>query len=102
MTTLLLVIQVIIVLSLIGIILIQKTGADSLAGLSGGGHNFMSGKFATNMLSKTTIILAICFVLNSLIIAKLINTGHKNSKSIIETISPNDNEDKKLEAPEAS
>lgn len=102
MTTLLLVIQVIIVLSLIGIILIQKTGADSLAGLSGSGHSLMSGKSATNMISKATIVLAICFVFNSLLIAKLINNEHKNTKSLIETISPDANQDKKLEAPEVS
>lgn len=102
MTTLLLVIQVIIVLSLIGIILIQKTGTDSLAGLSGGGHNIMSGKSATNMLTKATVVLAICFVFNSLLIAKLINNEHKNTKSLIETMTPSALPEKKLEAPEVS
>jgi preprotein translocase subunit SecG len=100
MTTLLLVIQVIIVLALIGIILMQKTGADSLSGLSGSGHNLFSSKSTTNILTKATVILAICFVFNSLLIAKMINEEHKKGKiSLLDGINQ-ESEPQKLEAPE--
>ncbi|MCE2991494.1 MAG: preprotein translocase subunit SecG [Candidatus Jidaibacter sp.] len=97
MTTFLLAVQIVIVLSLVGIILLQKNGSDSLAGLSGGGHNVLSGRSTTNILTKATIILAICFIFNSLIIAKLVNTSHKTNKSLIESIAPESNKNKKLE-----
>ncbi|MDF3047184.1 MAG: preprotein translocase subunit SecG [Candidatus Midichloriaceae bacterium] len=96
MTTFLLAVQIVIVLSLIGIILLQKNGADSLAGLSGGGHNVLSGRSTTNILTKATIILAICFIFNSLIIAKLVNSSHKANKNLIESIAP-ESKDKRLE-----
>jgi preprotein translocase subunit SecG len=71
MTTLLLVLQVFIVLLLILVIMLQKTGTDSLAGLAGGGHGVLSSRTTSNMFSKVTVILAIAFIVNSLIIAKI-------------------------------
>lgn len=100
MTTLLLIIQIIIVLALIGIILIQKTGTDSLAGLSGGGHNIFSSKSSTNFLTKATIILTICFITNSIIIAKVINNEHHKSIKLIKSINQDTSTIRKLEAPE--
>ncbi len=100
MTTLLLVIQVIIVISLIGIILMQKTGTDSLAGLSGSGHSLFSNKSTSNILSKITIVLAILFVFNSLLVAKVINAEHKHFSSMLDDISNEPSPQKKLEAPE--
>lgn len=86
MTTILLIIQLFIVLSLILVILLQKTGTDSLAGLSGSGHNFMSAKATTNIMSKITIYLAIAFMVNSLIIVRFTADNMKTTTSIGDTI----------------
>ena len=86
MTTILLIIQLFIVLSLILVILLQKTGTDSLAGLSGSGHNFMSAKATTSVLSKITIYLAIAFMVNSLIIVRVTADSLKTTHSIGEAI----------------
>jgi len=71
MTTVLFIMQAFIVLMLIGVILLQKTGTDSLAGLSGGGHNAFSSKASSDLLTKLTTVLAIAFMVNCLIIAKV-------------------------------
>ncbi len=100
MTTILLIIQVFIVCMLIAVILVQKTGTDSLAGLSGGGHNVFSSRASSNFLSKLTTILAIAFMVNSLIIAKVTATDVK-SKSIVDSIAIESPEKEKTEsAPE--
>ena len=106
MTTVLLAIQVIIVVFMIFVILLQKTGANSLAGLSGGGNSAFSTKTTSNALYKITIILAICFIVNSLVIAKIINSAHTDKhKSISESIVHDQSKKeqvKKIEAPEAA
>ena len=87
MTTILLVIQVFIVVSLIAIIMLQKTGTDSLAGLSGGGNGVMSSKSSANVFTKITFYLAIAFIINSLIIAKVSRDNYlKSTSSIIQSI----------------
>lgn len=85
MITILLTIQIFIVLFLIAVILLQKTGTDSLAGLSGGGHGMLSSRTASNVFSKATIGLAIAFMLNSLIIAKFSVLDGNARKSFWET-----------------
>ena len=86
MTTILLIIQVFIVCMLIAVILVQKTGTDSLAGLSGGGHNVFSSRASSNLLTKLTTILAIAFMVNCMVIAKVSANNNKATKSIVDTI----------------
>lgn len=72
MLDILLIVQIVISLLLVTVILLQRTGADSLSGLSGGGTSgVVSAKTAANFLSKTTIILATLFMVNSIILANL-------------------------------
>ncbi len=98
MTTLLLVIQAIIVLCLICVILLQKTGTDSLAGLSGGGSGVFSSKGTANALTRITVFLAIAFVLNSLLIARIINDEHKHKQGFASGIVSATEVENKLEA----
>jgi preprotein translocase subunit SecG len=86
MTQILLIIHIIIVVSLIGTILMQRSGADGLAGMGGGGTgNFMSGRGAANAMTKATAILATLFIINSLALA-IIASKTERSTSIIEKI----------------
>lgn len=72
MIEILLIVQIVICLLLIGVILLQRTGADSLSGLSGGGNTgVVSARAAANFLTRTTIILATFFIINSIVLANL-------------------------------
>ncbi|MDX1923793.1 MAG: preprotein translocase subunit SecG [Rickettsiaceae bacterium] len=87
MLNILLVVQIVISLLLIVVILIQRTGADSLSGLSGGGNTgVMSARSAANFLTNATIVLAALFILNSILLAnlssKLATTKHKVTEQI--------------------
>ncbi len=69
----LLVIHIIVTLSLIGIILVQRSAADGLGGLGGGGGGggVMTSRAQANLLTRTTAILAAVFILNSLALSWL-------------------------------
>lgn len=102
-TTLLFIIQVFIVILLVTVILVQKTSSDSLAGLSGGGNSLISSKSSSNIFSKATLVLAIVFVLNSLLIAKITNVTFSSKESIIDQIGTEDKGNKSIPSlPEGS
>ncbi len=68
----LLFIHIIISLLLIAAILLQKTGSDSLSGLSGGsGMGIMTSKSAANFLTQVIVVLATLFLINAIILANL-------------------------------
>lgn len=85
MLNILLTIHAIITLALVGIILIQRSSADGLAGIGGGGGNFMSGRATANILTKTTAILATLFIANSLFLAVMFNQ-REETRSIVDDI----------------
>jgi preprotein translocase subunit SecG len=84
----LLFIHLTIALLLIITILLQKTSADGLSGIGGGGSNMgiMSGRSAANFLTRTTVILAIAFFINALVIANLSSKKHTDFTDKIEQI----------------
>jgi preprotein translocase subunit SecG len=69
----LLFIHLIIAVLLIIVILLQKTSADGLSGIGGGGNNMglVSGRSAASFLSRTTIVLAVVFFANAIVLANL-------------------------------
>jgi preprotein translocase subunit SecG len=73
--TILLVAQVLIALSLIGLILVQHgKGADAGAAFGSGASNTVFGSQGSgNFLTRTTAILAFTFLVNSLALAYLAN-----------------------------
>ncbi len=101
MLDILLVVQIVISLLLITVILLQRTGADSLSGLSGGGTTgVVSAKTAANFLSTTTIILATLFMLNSLILANLSSRPKDGAMKKIEQEVQKEVEKESTSAPE--
>ena len=83
--TVLLVAHTILVVFLIGMILIQRTDSDGLSGLSGGGGNqFLTGRGAANLLTRTTSILATLFMATSLGLAMM--GSHMGRHSIVDTV----------------
>jgi len=69
MSTVLLVIHLMIAVSLVGVILLQKSEGGAL-GMGGGGMSgFMTGRSTANLLTRTTAILAGLFFLTSILLA---------------------------------
>jgi len=89
----LLFVHLIIAALLVVVILLQKTSADGLSGIGGGGNNMgiMSGRSAANFLTRTTIILAIVFFVNAIILANLSTQKHNDFSTKLEKIEQNEN-----------
>ncbi|WP_135077918.1 preprotein translocase subunit SecG [Terasakiella sp. SH-1] len=89
MTNVLLVIHLILCLGLIILVLIQRSEGSALSGLGGGGASggmggLMSGRSASNLLTRSTALLAAGFMVTSLILSLLANS-ERNSTSILDT-----------------
>ena len=66
MITVVLVVHLLIALSLVGVALLQKSEGGAL-GMGGGGMSgFMTGRSTANLLTRTTAVLAACFMLTVL------------------------------------
>lgn len=84
--TVLLVLQVLVAVSLIGLILIQHgKGADAGAAFgSGASHTVFGAQGSGNFLSRTTAILAFIFLSNSLGLAYLASQRVQSSRSLMD------------------
>jgi len=82
----LLIIHIIIAVMIVVLVLLQPSGGgDGLVSSYGGGGSFVSARTAANLLSRTTMILAVIFMCNTLFLGMI---AHKKSQdnSIVETI----------------
>ena len=91
MLDILLIIHVVVAILLIAVILLQRNSADALAGLGGGGGGNMgivTARSATNFMTRMTVILAIAFMGNSLVLANLSNKSakHHDEKGLTEKL----------------
>ena len=84
MTTVILIIHIIISISIVGLVLMQRSEGGGLG--IGGGNNFMSARGTADLLTRATTILAIAFFCTSIILAMLAGYGNKSS-SIIDEVS---------------
>jgi preprotein translocase subunit SecG len=80
MQTVIIVIHLMLVLSMIGLVLLQKSEGGGLGIGSTGG--FMSSRGTTNVLTRTTAILAACFFATSLLLSVLAGM-QRNPTSIL-------------------
>ena len=79
MNSIVLVIHLILAIALVGAVLLQKSEGGALGmggggggGMGGGGMGgFMTGRGAADLLTRTTAILAACFMATSMILAIL-------------------------------
>ena len=83
MANVLLVIQLIISIVLTGLILIQRSEGGALGiGGGGGGGGFMSGRSATNSISKMTGILGALFIVNAMALSVVFNKENQSISQI--------------------
>ncbi len=84
--TVLIVVHVMLVVTLIGLVLLQKSEGGALGiggGGGGGGGGFMSARSAADTLTKTTTIVAAAFFLTSILLG-MANKSTSFSESVIE------------------
>ncbi len=84
MTTVILIIHIIISISIVGLVLMQRSEGGGLG--IGGGNNFMSARGTADLLTRATTILAVAFFCTSILLAMLAGYG-KKSTSIIDEVS---------------
>ncbi len=84
MIKVILVIHVILALSMIGVVLLQRSEGGAL-GIGGGGGGLMSGRSTSNFLTKATAVLAGLFMLTSLTLT-IIAGDRSGPSSIVEEI----------------
>jgi preprotein translocase subunit SecG len=83
MTTVLLIIHLLLAIALVGIVLMQRSEGGAL-GMGGGGMGgFMTGRATANLLTRTTAVIAACFMFTSLLLAILANQD-RGQTSILE------------------
>ena len=89
MIIVILVIHVMLTVSLIGVVLLQKSegGGLGIGGSGGGGgmSGFMTGRSTANLLTRTTAILAAGFMTTSILLAVLHAREHGASRSILDS-----------------
>ena len=87
MIILLFVVHVLIAISLIGVVLLQKSEGGAL-GMGGGGMSgFMTGRTTANLLTRATAILAAAFMTTSVLLVVMHNRQHA-PRSIIDQGAP--------------
>ena len=90
MQIVLLVIHILLALALIGVVLLQRSegGGLGIGGSAGGGGGgmagFLTGRGTANLLTRTTAILAACFMATSILLT-IIAGGGSEPRSILDS-----------------
>jgi preprotein translocase subunit SecG len=86
MNTVLLVIHLLVAVSLIGVVLLQRSegGALGMGGSGGGMGGFLTGRGTANLLTRATAVLATAFMVTSLSLTILASTRSEPTSIIDE------------------
>jgi preprotein translocase subunit SecG len=82
MLTVVLVIHLLLAISLVGTILLQRSEGGAL-GMGGGMGGFMTGRSTANLLTRATAIIAGCFMATSLVLA-IMGSASRDAGSILD------------------
>jgi preprotein translocase subunit SecG len=87
MNVVLLVVHILLAVALIAVVLLQRVDGAGLGfGGGDGGGGFMTTRGTANLLTRTTAILAVCFMITSLTLVVLSGAGQR-PKSIADDLS---------------
>jgi len=91
MLTVVLVIHLLLTIAMVGLILMQKSEGGGLGtgGGASGGAGFMSGRAKGNLLSKATVILAICFMVTSILLAVMASMKSRGEDDLMKVLMGN-------------
>jgi preprotein translocase subunit SecG len=85
MITVLLVIHILIAIALIVVVLLQRSEGGGLGiGTSGGMGGFMTARGTANVLTRTTAVLAACFMVMSIVLTILASRPGPQQRSILD------------------
>lgn len=84
METVIIVIHLMVIVALIAVVLMQRSEGGAL-GIGGGGGNFMSSRGQTNVLTRTTGILAAAFFATSIALT-LLSRFQDSPASILDNV----------------
>ncbi len=87
MNTIILTIHLILALSLVICLLLQRSEGGAL-GIGGGGGGFMTGRAQSNLLTRATALLAAAFMATSLILAILASQERKPQSVLDQGVTP--------------
>lgn len=88
MTTILLIIQILVAVALVAVVLMQRSEGGAL-GIGGGPGGMMTGRSAANLLTRTTMILGVVFMANSIALAAL-TALDQTGRSVIDRVGTQD------------
>lgn len=93
MTNVLLVVHLILCLGLIILVLIQRSEGGALSGLGGGGQGggmsgLMTGRSASNLLTRATGLMAGGFMITSLVLSLIANADRNNGSILDDETTP--------------
>ncbi|EWY42285.1 preprotein translocase subunit SecG [Skermanella stibiiresistens SB22] len=100
MEAVVLVVHLLIAVSLIGVVLVQKSEGGGL-GIGGSGGGMMSARGSANLLTRATAVLAGVFMLTSLVLA-IMAGGQSTPRSIIDSMPPAPQQSVPADAPPAA
>ena len=86
MTAVILVIHLLLAIALVCIVLLQRSEGGAL-GMGGGGGGFMTGRATADLLTRTTTVLAACFMASSLTLA-ILASNERQPSSILDQPRP--------------
>lgn len=88
MLTVVLVIHLLLTLALVGLVLLQKSEGGGLAtgGGASGGASFLSGRATGNLLTKATVVLAVCFMLTSILLALMASMRSRGEDDLLKAL----------------
>src|SRR5256714_14371338 len=87
MQTVIIVVHLMIVTAMIGLVLLQKSEGGGL-GMGGGGGGFLTSRGTSNVLTRTTAILAAIFFATSLVLSILAGWDRKPHSILQDSSSP--------------
>ncbi|STQ86426.1 preprotein translocase subunit SecG [Helicobacter muridarum] len=84
MTNILIIIQIILSVSIVVVVLLQKSSSIGLGAYSGSNESLFGAKGPANFMAKVTMFLGIIFIVNTIGLSYLYNI--QSSKSVIDDI----------------
>jgi len=78
-------VEIIVCLMLIGLVLIQKSKGDGLnAAIGGGVGESLFGANVGNIVTRTTVILGLVFLINTILLGLIMTISRGASRSVVE------------------
>ena len=102
MYNIILTIHILLTVSLIGIILMQRSASDGMGLSNSSSNSFLSGRAAASVITRATALLATLFILTSLALGVIAARGHTGESSIMDRLDNGKSSASKLLSPRGS